>query len=144
MSPGFLEMRRIFLRCTTLWRSYSSRLCYPERRKGGVMLEAFRSLKIVPLRFRFEAVEEMRLPEYKGAFFRGGFGAFFRDLVCVTREPSCTGCPHVSECPYSLVFDTPVVREHFRVLRNYPYAPHPFVLVPPLDSRQRLPPRTAF
>ena len=93
------------------------------------------SLRITPLRFRLETLGPFRVPEYKGALFRGGFGQFFRDLVCITRAPVCTGCPHLASCSYSLVFETPVQPDTFTVLRKYPNAPHPFVMTPPLDAR---------
>lgn len=99
-----------------------------------------RQLKIAPLRFHLKTTTSFRLPEYKGAIFRGGFGQFFRDLVCTTRAPSCAGCPHVTSCPYSIVFETPVIPEDFTILKKYPNAPHPFVLTPPLDRREMLPP----
>ena len=70
--------------------------------------------------------------------FRGGFGRFLRDLVCITREPVCTGCPHLTTCAYSLVFETPVDPALATVLRKYPFAPHPFVLTPPLDKKERV------
>src|SRR5712692_9667159 len=54
--------------------------------------------------------------------------------------PSCAGCGHLASCPYSLIFETPVDAENFSVLRKYPNAPHPFVLVPPFDGRTGLPP----
>ena len=44
------------------------------------------SLRVTPLRFRLETLGPFRVPEYKGALFRGGFGQFFRDLVCITRR----------------------------------------------------------
>ena len=93
------------------------------------------SLGVTPLRFRLETMGPFRVPEYKGALFRGGFGQFFRDLVCITRAPACTGCAHLARCAYSLVFETPVQPETFTVLRKYPNAPHPFVMTPPLDAR---------
>jgi len=93
------------------------------------------SLGVTPLRFRLETMGPFRVPEYKGALFRGGFGQFFRDLVCITRAPVCTGCAHLARCAYSLVFETPVQPETFTVLRKYPNAPHPFVMTPPLDAR---------
>ena len=93
------------------------------------------SLGVTPLRFRLETMGPFRVPEYKGALFRGGFGQFFRDLVCITRAPACTGCARLASCAYSLVFETPVQPETFTVLRKYPNAPHPFVMTPPLDAR---------
>jgi len=100
------------------------------------------SLKVSPLSFRLETLGQFRVPEYKGALFRGGFGQYFRDLVCVTGAPVCTGCPHLSTCPYATVFETPVIPDQFTVMKKYPNAPHPFVLVPPLDQRTALPPGT--
>jgi hypothetical protein len=97
------------------------------------------SLRITPLRFRLETLGPFRVPEYKGALFRGGFGQFFRDLVCITRAQVCTDCPHLSSCSYSLVFETPVQPDTFTVLRKYPNAPHPFVMTPPLDARTAMP-----
>src|SRR5574341_1022656 len=58
-------------------------------------MEHLDGLRIAPLRLRLETVGPFRTPEYKGALFRGGFGQFFRDLVCVTRAPVCTGCRHL-------------------------------------------------
>jgi hypothetical protein len=104
----------------------------------------FPELRIAPLRLRFETLGPFRVPEYKGALFRGGFGQFFRNLVCVTRMPVCAGCPHLSTCAYSTVFETPVIPEQFTVLKKYPNAPHPFVLAPPLDMRTALPARTTL
>jgi len=101
-------------------------------------------LRVSSLHFRLETTGLFRVPEYKGALFRGGFGEYFREMVCVTRAPVCTGCPHLSTCPYSLVFETPVLSDRFRVLRKYPNAPHPFVLTPPLDGRTSIPPGTSM
>ena len=94
---------------------------------------------IYPLRFHLETLAAFHVPEYKGSLFRGGFGYFFRDLVCVTRAPACPGCPHLHTCSYSTVFESPVAPERIGVLRKYPNAPHPFVMAPPLDSRTLLP-----
>ena len=102
------------------------------------------SLRITPVRFRLETLGPFRVPEYKGALFRGGFGQHFRNLVCETRAPVCTGCRYLESCPYSTVFETPVIPDQFTVLKKYPNAPHPFTLAPPLDPRTSLPPRTAL
>src|SRR5579863_1857040 len=92
-------------------------------------------LRVFPLQFSLETLAGFRAPEYTGASFRGGFGQFFRDLVCLTRQPLCRGCPHLASCPYSLVFEAPVLPERFAILRKYPNAPHPFVLAPQLTNQ---------
>lgn len=102
-------------------------------------MDRLAALRIAPLRLRLVTAGPFRSPEYRGALFRGGFGQFFRDLACQTKMPSCSGCQHLAACPYSLVFETPVLPDKFSVLRKYPNAPHPFVLVPPLDQRTLLP-----
>lgn len=105
-------------------------------------LEDLRKLRVAPLRLTLQTTGPFHVPMYKGALFRGGFGRFFRDLVCQTRMPTCQGCPHLEVCPYSTVFETPVIAERFTVLRKYPNAPHPFVLAPPLDARTFVPARS--
>jgi hypothetical protein len=72
------------------------------------------------------------LPGYKGAAFRGGFGYVFKNLACPTHETDCIHQRLGNPCVYSEVFETPVPAES-RVMRKYPYAPHPFVLTPPND-----------
>ncbi len=101
-------------------------------------------LGIFPVRFHLVAQSSLRLPVYKGALFRGGFGQFFRRVACQTGAESCNGCPQISTCPYSVVFETPVIPGQTPLLRKYPYAPHPFVLVPPLDSCNVIPAGTEF
>lgn len=101
-------------------------------------------LAFAPLVMKFQTVSAFRAPEYKGALLRGGFGDFFRWLVCITRAPSCNDCPHLKSCSYSRVFETPVLREKSVVLRKYPYAPHPFVLTPPLNGGPLIPAGAEF
>lgn len=36
---------------------------------------------------------------------RGWLGQRLRDLRCLTRTPSCVGCPETARCDYALVFD---------------------------------------
>ncbi len=101
------------------------------------IVSATTALRVVPLRIEMRATGLLRMPEYKGALFRGGFGKFLRDLFCIKPGRVCCECARSGECLYSAVFETPVP-EPARVLSKYPYAPHPFVLIPPLDARERL------
>jgi CRISPR/Cas system endoribonuclease Cas6 (RAMP superfamily) len=98
-----------------------------------------RAIAVAPLTFHLETMGPLRLPDYAGALFRGGFGKFFRDLACTTRLPVCAGCGEVAGCSYAQVFESPVDPSRFTVLRKYPNAPHPFVLTPPLDQRSVVP-----
>ena len=74
------------------------------------------------------------LPGYKGAAFRGGFGHVFKNIACPTHDTDCIHRRLGNACVYSEVFETPVPSES-TVMRKYPYAPHPFVLTPPIDRR---------
>ncbi len=107
-------------------------------------MEESAPFRICPLRVELETLGPFRAPEYQGALFRGGFGKYFRDLTCETRAPECAGCPQLRECPYSLVFETPVDAARFQVLRKYPYAPHPFVLAPELGAAREPAPGAAI
>src|SRR5437868_986950 len=94
------------------------------------MVQNLPRLSVFPLTIHCETTGAVKLPEYAGGVFRSGFGYFFRNLVCTTAQPTCTGCPVLADCPYSAVFETPVLADRFPILRKYPNAPHPFVLAP--------------
>ncbi len=93
--------------------------------------EGWVTFPIYPMQFVFRTQTEFHGPAYLGGLFRGGFGKYYRDLICATGAPVCTGCPHLQNCAYSRVFETPVDPSRMVVLRKYPHAPHPFVLRPP-------------
>lgn len=87
-------------------------------------------------RFTIKAVEEMALPAYKGAVFRGGFGYAFKKIVCIQRtKKECSECLLHKSCVYSYVFET-APPEDTRVLRLYRTVPHPFVIEPPLSGER--------
>lgn len=89
-------------------------------------------------RFRFEAKPKYRLclPAYKGSTLRGGFGQTLKRVVCVTKNKECQNCLLKEKCAYSYIFETPPPEDTTR-LRKYPYAPHPFVIEPPLERKQQ-------
>lgn len=86
-------------------------------------------------RFEFvlTASGHIHLPEYKGSTFRGAFGHTFKRIVCVNRERNCDACLLKNRCIYSYVFETPPPPDTER-MKKYPYAPHPFVITPPLET----------
>ncbi len=92
--------------------------------------------KLAKFKFTLEAIDNIRLPEYKGAVFRGGFGYAFRKVVCIQRaNKDCTDCMIRKSCVYSYIFETPLP-DDAEVLRLYKTVPHPFVLEPPLDDNR--------
>lgn len=76
----------------------------------------------------------MVLPAYKGSTLRGGFGRVFKSLACVTPQSCKNSCKTGSRCPYGYVFETPVPEDSAR-MKKYPYAPHPFIIEPPLETK---------
>ena len=88
-------------------------------------------------RFQFflKVLNCISLPVYKGSTFRGAFGHAFKKVVCVTRERVCGTCLLKEKCVYSYVFETPPPSDTSK-MRKYPYAPHPFVITPPLEERR--------
>ncbi len=98
-------------------------------------MNELRPLSLAALEIRMHSESGMRLPEYSGALFRGGFGKYLRELVCRTRAPQCTGCEYLTKCAYGVVFETAADPASSVLLKAYPFAPHPFVLTPPLGDR---------
>jgi CRISPR-associated endoribonuclease Cas6 len=99
-------------------------------------------MESLPNHFRFarflfflKALTHIRLPAYKGSTLRGGFGHAFKKVVCVKREKTCTSCLLKGKCVYSYVFETPPPQDTSK-MRKYPFAPHPFIITPPLEERR--------
>jgi hypothetical protein len=84
--------------------------------------------------FVIKPAEKLVLPEYKGAVLRGGLGWTFKDLVCIRKDRDCPDCLISRRCSYFRIFETPVPTDT-QMMRKYPFAPHPFVITPPLDAK---------
>lgn len=84
--------------------------------------------------FHLEALESLLLPPYKGSTLRGAFGHTFKKIACVNRQRVCSECLLKGKCIYSYVFETPPPSDTSK-MRKYPYAPHPFVICPPLEEK---------
>lgn len=100
---------------------------------------AMLDFSFLPLKLVLIPTTPIKLPPYKGSTFRGAFGSTFRQVVCVLRGKECSDCILREKCAYSYVFETPVPSGASK-MRKYPYAPHPFVLVPPLEDRMEYEP----
>ncbi len=88
-------------------------------------------------RFQFilKPIDPIHLPLYKGSTLRGGFGHAFKKVVCVKREKVCETCLLKGKCVYSYVFETPPPPDSQK-MKKYPYAPHPFIITPPLEEKR--------
>jgi len=90
--------------------------------------------KPVPIaRYRFSATvqQPLQLPDYAGSLLRGQFGAALRQVACMTRQPTCAGCPLLQTCPYSRIFDAPAPPRGEHALRDFSQVPNPYVMEPP-------------
>ena len=103
----------------------------------------FESFRLAKFRFTVCARDQIRLPDYKGAVFRGGFGYAFKKVVCVVKGKPCDACLLKQKCIYSYIFETPPP-ENAEILRLYPKVPHPFVIEPPLTEKQVFAPGESF
>jgi len=53
----------------------------------------------------------------------------------VNRNRTCSSCLLKEKCVYSYVFETPPPSDTSK-MRKYPFAPHPFVITPPLEEKR--------
>jgi hypothetical protein len=93
-------------------------------------------IPIYKFNFQLEALEDMRLPQYKGSMFRGAFGTAFRKSVCVTKYKTCENCLLQSQCSYFQIFETEIPDNNLKILKGVKKHPHPFVLHPHPDSKR--------
>ena len=77
----------------------------------------------------------MILPPYKGGIFRGAFGFAFRKVVCPVLKNECSSCMLKKQCLYTTLFE-PQPPVHFKDLPKFKSAPPPYILNPPLTSKQ--------
>jgi CRISPR-associated endoribonuclease Cas6 len=103
-----------------------------EQKDMGGLLSHF---KFGQFEFVLRAEDSIHLPSYKGSTLRGGFGHAFKKVVCVNRQRVCETCLLKDKCVYSYVFETPPPPDTSK-MRKYPYAPHPFVITPPLEEKR--------
>jgi hypothetical protein len=84
-------------------------------------------------RYRFTAIAQapLQLPPYGGSLLRGQFGAALRHVACMTRQPTCGGCPLLPTCPYTRIFEAPAPPKGSHALQDFSQIPNPYVIEPP-------------
>jgi len=100
-----------------------------------MLKDQIKDFKIGRFKFIVKPKNKLYLPAYKGSTLRGGFGHSLRRVICVTRGKECKDCLLKQKCIYSAIFETPPPKNTTK-LTKYPYAPHPFVIEPPLEEKQ--------
>ena len=91
--------------------------------------------KFARFQFILKALDCINMPVYKGSTLRGGFGHAFKKVTCVKREKVCETCLLKGKCVYSYIFETPPPADTTK-MKKYPFAPHPFVITPPLEEKR--------
>lgn len=76
------------------------------------MAETLLALQLLPLQITLRAQTLIQLPRYKGSALRGGFGAVFKETVCIIEHRDCGRCLWRARCAYPYVFDTPALQHH--------------------------------
>lgn len=92
-------------------------------------------LSFAKFRFTLRVNSPMVLPPYKGAVFRGAFGNSFKRLVCIAPKADCSLCSLRENCLYVSIFEAHPPQDCLDA-GKFSQAPRPYVLNPPLTSRQ--------
>ena len=91
-------------------------------------------------RYRFAAIvhQPLALPDYAGSLLRGQFGAALRLVACMTRQPTCPGCPLLQTCPYTRIFEAQPPPKGQHALQDFSQIPNPYVMEPPTPGARVL------
>lgn len=82
--------------------------------------------------------QPLALPDYAGSLLRGQFGAALRNVVCMTRQPTCPGCPLIPTCPYTRIFEAPPPPKGSHALQDFSSIPNPYIIEPPTPGARVL------
>ncbi len=103
----------------------------------------FNQLTYTVQKVAFLAEEPLLVPEYKGSMIRGALGHALKKVSCALKRFACPECPIREKCAYSVCFETPIPKSS-EIMKKYPKAPHPYILEPPLESKDRYEPGETF
>lgn len=83
-------------------------------------------------------LQPLSLPDYAGSLLRGQFGAALRNVACMTRQPTCPGCPLIPTCPYTRIFEAPPPPKGSHALQDFSQIPNPYIIEPPTPGARVL------
>lgn len=86
------------------------------------------------LDFHIQFRKNIELPDHLYSAFRGAFGHALKQVSCLYLDGNCESCEQKAGCDYSYIFETPV-RKETEFYQAGEYAPHPYVLTPPLENQ---------
>lgn len=96
------------------------------------------SLPLARYRLEFAVTSPLSLPAYAGSTLRGAWGRALRALSCLTRQPTCDGCPLLRTCPYTAVFEPRLIPGRpTPTLQGLTEVPRPYVIEPPAIGERR-------
>lgn len=95
-------------------------------------------LKIPYQKYLFSILFEhdTRLNNFPTFILRSVLGKELRHLVCLFPGRECSVCSLNRQCPYSVLFETPLPKDN-TILSGRNFAPHPFILFTPLPNYRR-------
>ena len=96
------------------------------------------TLPLARYRFTARVQQSLALPDYAGSLLRGQFGAALRNVACMTRAPTCPGCPLLQTCPYTRIFEAPPPPKGEHALQDFSQIPNAYVLEPPTPGARVL------
>ncbi len=99
---------------------------------------AITTLPIARYRFTARVRQPLALPDYAGSLLRGQFGAALRNVACMTRQPTCPGCPLTQTCPYTRIFEAPPPPKGSHALQDFSSIPNPYIIEPPTPGARVL------
>jgi hypothetical protein len=85
-------------------------------------------------RFSYIAEEDVHFTSFKGVVFKGGLGNVLKDKACLLPGAQCHNCSLNDNCIYVQIFENPIPAGS-KYLTGQTYAPHPFVIEPPLENK---------
>lgn len=68
-------------------------------------LASLKLFNVVRLRFHWQIVTRLTLPDYAGSTLRGVFGHALKRQNCLTGAHTCQGCSVIKQCPYPAIFE---------------------------------------
>ncbi len=96
------------------------------------------TIAVARYRFTAKVQQPLQLPDYAGSLLRGQFGAALRNVACMTRQPTCPGCPLLQTCPYTRVFEAPPPPKGAHALQDFSQIPNPYIVEPPTPGARLL------
>jgi hypothetical protein len=105
--------------------------------------QILQTITYTKLLITFEAIDNVELPPYKGATFRGSLGHAFRRLVCTYPGLACEKCRLKRDCLFALMYSKPLASEH-PAFGRFTLPPRPYIINPMSGNETKFLPGSQF